>query len=99
MLDTEEGRKSELAAVEGLLQEDLRNNSVWNHRWFVLHSPLAAGESLSDEVCCCCCFCCCCCYRCCFGVACGDSPGSNCRDDCGLVERSGTYNQVVKGGE
>lgn len=50
MLDAEEGRKSELAVVEGLLREDLRNNSAWNHRWFVLHSQLAPGEFLSDEV-------------------------------------------------
>lgn len=53
MLDTEEGRKFELSVVDGLLQQDLRNNSAWNHRWFVLHSPLAAEETLSDEVCVC----------------------------------------------
>ena len=66
MLNTEEGQKFELSVVDGLLQEDLRNNSAWNHRWFVLHSSLASGETLPEEVrgvvvvifCCCCCLCC-----------------------------------------
>lgn len=64
MLDTEEGRKFELSVVDGLLQQDLRNNSAWNHRWFVLHSPLAAAETLSEEVrmCGCCCRCCLFCF-------------------------------------
>lgn len=44
----EEGRKEELAVVDRLLEEDLRNNSVWNHRWFVVHSGLGA-ETLTDE--------------------------------------------------
>ena len=34
----------ELAYVERLLEEDIRNNSAWNQRWFVTHcaskSPL-----------------------------------------------------------
>eukprot|EP00903_Cladosiphon_okamuranus_P012558 g11759.t1 len=49
MLNTEKGRQLELSVVDGLLQEDLRNNSAWNHRWFVLHSPLAANETLPEE--------------------------------------------------
>lgn len=48
-LEEEEGRRAELAEVDRLLRQDLRNNSVWNHRWFVLHSTLGA-EPLSDEV-------------------------------------------------
>lgn len=50
MLDTEEGRNFELSVVDGLLQEDLRNNSAWNHRWFVLHSSLGSRETLPEEV-------------------------------------------------
>ncbi|CAM9131086.1 unnamed protein product [Ascophyllum nodosum] len=49
ILDTEEGRRSELLAVDALLEEDLRNNSAWNHRWFVLHSSLGQNEVLSNE--------------------------------------------------
>ncbi|CAN0252181.1 unnamed protein product, partial [Ectocarpus fasciculatus] len=50
MLDTQEGRNLELSVVDALLQQDLRNNSAWNHRWFVMHSPLGPKGSLSDEV-------------------------------------------------
>lgn len=50
MLDTQEGRNSELSVVDALLQQDLRNNSAWNHRWFVMHSPLGPKGLLSDEV-------------------------------------------------
>ncbi|CAM9168866.1 unnamed protein product [Hapterophycus canaliculatus] len=49
MLDTQDGRNSELSAVDSLLKEDLRNNSAWNHRWFVVHSSLGPGGGLSDE--------------------------------------------------
>lgn len=50
MLDTDEGRQFELEVVDSLLNRDLRNNSAWNHRWFVMHSALGAKEALSDEV-------------------------------------------------
>lgn len=48
-LEKEEGRRAELDEIDKLLRQDLRNNSVWNHRWFVLHSTLGS-EPLSDEV-------------------------------------------------
>lgn len=51
MLDSKEGRISELSAVDSLLKDDLRNNSAWNHRWFVVHSSLGPGGTPSDEVC------------------------------------------------
>lgn len=50
MLDTEKGRQLELSTVDRLLEQDLRNNSAWNHRWFVIHSTLGPNESLPDEV-------------------------------------------------
>ena len=50
MLDTEEGRQFELSVVDSLLNRDLRNNSAWNHRWFVLHSALGSAGTLSSEV-------------------------------------------------
>lgn len=50
MLDTEKGRRLELSTVDRLLEQDLRNNSAWNHRWFVIHSTLGPNESLSNEV-------------------------------------------------
>lgn len=48
VLENEEGRRTELAEVNKLLRQDLRNNSAWNHRWFVLHSALGS-KTLSDE--------------------------------------------------
>lgn len=50
MVNTEEGRQSELSVVDSLLSRDLRNNSAWNHRWFVVHSTLGSTGTLSDEV-------------------------------------------------
>ena len=50
MVDTEEGRQVELSVVDSLLMQDLRNNSAWNHRWFVVHSALGSAGTLSDEV-------------------------------------------------
>ena len=41
----------ELGAIEALLQQDVRNNSAWNHRWFVLHrghTSLAAVSSTAS---------------------------------------------------
>lgn len=32
---------SELPYIDSLLAEDIRNNSVWNHRWFVVFSRYA----------------------------------------------------------
>lgn len=50
---------SELPYLETLLQEDIRNNSAWNHRWFVVfgrydtpdsgNSKAATGKGLDPE--------------------------------------------------
>lgn len=49
LLEDEEVRQGELGVVEMLLGQDLRNNSVWNHRWFILHSTLGP-DKLGDDV-------------------------------------------------
>lgn len=33
----------ELEFIENLLVKDIRNNSAWNHRWFVVHGSTAPG--------------------------------------------------------
>jgi protein farnesyltransferase/geranylgeranyltransferase type-1 subunit alpha len=40
---------SEMAYVEKLLDDDVRNNSAWNHRWFLAFGRPASG-ALSDEL-------------------------------------------------
>lgn len=37
----------ELEAVEALLREDVRNNSAWNHRWFLVFGSDA--DNLSQK--------------------------------------------------
>lgn len=35
----------ELAVVDGLLQADVRNNSAWNHRWFIVFGRPAGADA------------------------------------------------------
>ena len=44
------GFTPEFKLVEGLLARDVRNNSAWNHRWFVgQYAPGAAGGEEKEE--------------------------------------------------
>lgn len=42
--------RAELEYVEGLIREDVRNNSAWNHRWFVVFGRFEGAEGPGKEV-------------------------------------------------
>jgi protein farnesyltransferase/geranylgeranyltransferase type-1 subunit alpha len=48
--DREELWSGELDFVEGLLEDDVRNNSAWHHRFFVAFERAGAGEVAGDIV-------------------------------------------------
>ena len=41
--------EDELEFVEALLQDDIRNNSAWNQRWFLVHNQHGPDTSLGAE--------------------------------------------------
>ena len=50
--DAHDAWQGELAYVDQLLDEDVRNNSAWNHRWFVVFARAtpASVEVVDREV-------------------------------------------------
>lgn len=42
--------KGEIEAVEGMIKEDVRNNSAWNHRWFLIFGRDSSAHKEQDVI-------------------------------------------------